>query len=206
MLDEALRTAVALLAVIPDVLFSGSEETSSGDGIESVLKLAYGDTVKVEQASSEIRQHVAPGIVASVFKASETASEAGWQPDALLHVARLNQLLIDREVPPLSKVDSQKWANAVLGRLSKVRSFAVVDVLVDSALKASRSKLFVPPIDLSSGAVMTPVLDAVSSFGETWLTGSFSAICDPMLLHTMHVQLSSCGNTTGWLRFTLLKA
>lgn len=116
----------------------------------------------METAATEVRGQVAPGIVTSVFKASQVAAEAGWQPDALLHVALLNQALIDREVPSLSKVDSEAWVNAVLGRLEKVRSFAIVDVLVDAALKASRSRLFNPPVDLSSGAVMTPVLDAVS--------------------------------------------
>lgn len=161
-LDSALQTAVALLGVIPDSVFTASDDEVSSKSDKAADELAYGDNVDADGAAREVRARVASGIVESVFKASQTASAAGWQPDALLHVARLNQLLIDREVPPLSKVDSKAWVDAVIGRLDKVRSFAIVEVLVDSALKASRSQLFSPPIDLSSGAVMMPVLDAVS--------------------------------------------
>ncbi|BEI90230.1 uncharacterized protein CcaverHIS019_0303000 [Cutaneotrichosporon cavernicola] len=162
-LEATLKTLEALLVATPASLFTNvpeKAETSNGPS-KSAEELAYLEPLDEEGAAKVVRATVMPEMVSDVFKSSEKALKERWAPSLLLHFVQLTKALIDREVPPLNAVDSKSWSAAVLQCLEKVHSFAVVDVLVDSLLQASRSRLFKPPIDLASDAVMSPVLDAL---------------------------------------------
>jgi hypothetical protein len=162
-LEAALKTLEALLVATPASLFNNAPEkaeTPNGTS-KTAEELAYSQPLDEEAAAKAVRATVIPRIVSNVFKSSEKALKERWTPSLLLHFVHLTKALIDREVPPLNAVDSKSWSAAVLQCLERVHSFAVVDVLVDSLLQASRSRLFKPPIDLASDAVMSPILDAL---------------------------------------------
>lgn len=162
-LEAALKTLETLLSATPASLFANTPEkaeTSNGTS-RSAEELAYIEPLDEEEAAKIVRTTVLPEMVSNVFKSSEKALRERWAPSLLLHFVHLTKALIDREVPPLNAVDSKSWSTAVLQCLEKVHAFAVVDVLVDSLLQASRSQLFKPPIDLASDAVMSPILDAL---------------------------------------------
>lgn len=188
-LQASLQVANALLEMIPDSVFSppSSDSAVPNGDTQSAEELAYTE-VKLAAAAMKVRIDVAPQLVTAIFKISQEALKAPWSSNLLLLVVSLTQTLIDREVPSLSTVDSVTWVAALLTALERVRvcsgycwlttlqipSFAVVDALVDAALRASRSQLFEPPIDITSDSVMTTVLDSVCQ--ETHPTANAAAL------------------------------
>lgn len=162
-LEASLPVANALLATIPHTTFGSSTIVSpivANGKSPSAEHLAY-SAVNLEAAFSEVRTELAPSLVNSIFRTCETALRNGWPPRLLVLVINLAQTAIEREVPALSDVDSRAWMAAVLIGLDKVHSFAVVSALVDVALRASRSALFHPPIDITAERVMPVVLDSL---------------------------------------------
>lgn len=163
-LKEALELAEALLDMMPESVFLAPSPSpnsiANGDNGPSAEELAY-TQVKLSDAALKMRSDVAPQLVSTIFKTSSDALKSHWSSNLLLLVTGLTQTLIDREVPALSTVNSEAWVAALLTALGKIPSFAVVDALVDAILKASRSQLFQPPVDITDDSVMSTVLDSL---------------------------------------------
>lgn len=172
----ALRAGDALFAMIPDSVFS-SATASEGEGL--VADAVYKQTSTEEVLEQRVKAELAPHVVTSIFKQSEEGMNEGWSTEALVLLNKLARSSMDRELPPLSSVDTTAWMKAVLRRMGQARSFAVVEGLVDLTLRGSRSKLFDPPMEVTVDAVMSVVLDSLFRYLRA----------DAALYHTRAVEL-----------------
>jgi hypothetical protein len=207
--DEAvvgtcLSVADALLSAIPPSLFMNTSD-KEGDAPASATDLAYVD-VDLNAASAKVQSEVVPKLVQSIFKLSQRALRAAWQPKLLVTIVMLTQRLIDWEVPALADVDSHAWIAAVLVGLDRVHSFAVVANLVDVALKASRLQLLNPPIDITDDRVMPVVLDTVGVKQNIVPNHSSSVISVRTPHVTTHAPSSCYGSSISSPRYTCSRA
>lgn len=173
---EALRVANTLIAMVPSSVFSSA---TAGDAEDSLVETVYEKDTAEDVVEQRIKVEVAPRIVTTTFKISEQGLNEGWNPELLVLINSLAQHCVEKEYPALSSVDTSTWLAAVLRRLKQVRSFAVVEGLVDLLLKANRSKLFEPPIDVTTDSVMSVVLDSLFRYLRA----------DAALYHTRAVEL-----------------
>lgn len=172
----AFRVAKTLMPMIPSGVFANAK-AEDGDG--SMIETVYEKDTPEDVLEQRIKAEVAPRIVKALFTLSERALNDGWSAEALVLVNSLTQYAVDKELAPLSTVDTSTWLAAVLRRLRQVRSFAVVEGLVDLILKANRSKVFDPPVDVTADAVMSVVLDSLFRYLRA----------DAALYHTRAVEL-----------------
>lgn len=172
----ALRLANTLITMLPSSVFGNAKAEDGGD---SIVETVYEKDTAEDVLEQRVKAEVAPRVVTTLFKLSEQALNDGWNPEALVLVNSLTRHSVDKELPPLSAVDTSAWTGAVLRRLKQVRSFAVVEGLVDLILKANRSKVFDPPVDVTADAVMSVVLDSLFRYLRA----------DAALYHTRAVEL-----------------
>ncbi|KAL1409508.1 hypothetical protein Q8F55_003491 [Vanrija albida] len=161
-LGDVFALATALLSAVPDSVFAQGASEEEADTRDKPLEtLVFGSPLKLESAAKRVQAEVVPRIVTTAFKVCEQALLSKWAAGLDLKAVDLVRTLIDREVPSLSLVKGAEWLAAVLVGLGRVRSFAVVDVLVDAALRASRCRLLLPPIVVTTDSVMTTVLNSL---------------------------------------------
>lgn len=143
-----------------------------------MVEQLYLDTepaLQPEDLRHRVGNKVLPDIVTSAFKLSGFALRTRCkETQSLLRVLDLTSMLVDRDATALRCVESADWTVALLKGLEQVSvrprqatdfqssSFAVVNSIVGCLLRASRSQLFSPPIEVSSNHLMTSILDAVS--------------------------------------------
>ncbi|TXT04269.1 hypothetical protein VHUM_04267 [Vanrija humicola] len=161
-LGDVLALAASLLSAIPDSVFAQGSSAEEAETRDTPLEtLIFVSPLKLESAAKRIQADVVPRIVTTAFKVCEQALISKWAAGLDLKAVDLVRTLIDREVPSLALVKGADWLAAVLVSLGRVRSFAVVDSLVDAALRASRCRLLLPPIVVTTDSVMTTVLNSL---------------------------------------------
>jgi hypothetical protein len=180
---RTIDLAYRFLTLIPPGLYTKSLAAGiAAEPSHQVVEQLYLDIEPALQPE-DLRQRVAfeilPEIVTSAFKLSGFALRTRCkETQSLLKVLDVTSMLIDREATALRCVDSADWIVALLKGLEHVStrpkqgadlqssSFAAVNSIVGCLLRASRSQLFSPPIEVSSNHLMTSILDAVSRFPQ----------------------------------------
>ena len=113
----------------------------------------------MERARATLPSH----IVSKVFQlSSKSMSDDTLAPERLLIVFEMVHCLLDHEPPSLKDVRGRAWIGSIVKRLSNIQSFSVVDAMISSVLKATRSSAFKSHFDQSHSSIMTVMLDTVS--------------------------------------------
>jgi hypothetical protein len=115
----------------------------------------------MERAKVSLPSH----LVSKVFQlSSKSMSNDNIASDRLLIVFEMVYCLLEHEPPALKDVQGRAWIGFIVKSLSKVQSFTVVDAMISSVLRATRSSAFKSHLDQSHSSIMAAMLDTVSSF------------------------------------------
>jgi len=118
----------------------------------------------MERAKTSLPSH----LVSKIFKlSSKSMSGDPIASDRLLIVFEMVYCLLDHEPPALKDVQGRAWIGSIVKSLSKVQSFTVVDAMISSVLKATRSSAFKSHLDQSHSSIMAVMLDTVSTYPES---------------------------------------
>jgi len=117
----------------------------------------------MERAKATLPSH----LVSKVFQlSSKSMSGDTIAPDRLLVAFEMVYCLLEHEPPALKDVQGRAWIGSIVKSLSKVQSFTVVDAMISSVLKATRSTVFKSHLDQSHSSIMAAMLDTVSTYAE----------------------------------------
>ncbi|OCF39597.1 hypothetical protein I317_06612 [Kwoniella heveanensis CBS 569] len=160
----AFRLATALLGLMSSGTFAKSATANKGATVEqrTVAENLYNSDGDPHNAQQRIHTQVLPRIVEQAFRICQTSlSRHLEEPESLLDAVKIVSTLIDHEVPALAAIDGQQWLAKIIGGLSTVNSFIVIEAIVTTALKASRCSIFKPSVSITSDVTMSAILDSL---------------------------------------------
>jgi hypothetical protein len=204
------QLALKLLRLVPDSLWTrpiGVDDTSSVKDEASWTTQLYGTaSPPLTDLLEKSKATLPTQLVSKVFQLSSKAlSNSLIASEELLVVFEIVYFLLDQEPPALKDVEGRAWIGSIVKSLSSVPSFAVVDAMISSVLKATRCSAFQSHLDQSHSSIMTAMLDTVSSSPVLLLMISSSATFIPTMVSTTLEPLSYYGNVISWRMCILSK-
>jgi hypothetical protein len=162
------QLALQLLKLIPESLWTrlpGIDDTAPVKDEKTWTNQVYESANPPLADLMERARFILPSqLVSKVFElSSKSMSDDTMASDRLLIGFEMVYCLLDHEPPALKDVQGRAWIGSIVKRLSKVQSFTVVDAMISSVLKATRSSAFKSHLDQSHSPIMTAMLDTVSS-------------------------------------------
>jgi hypothetical protein len=173
------RLALQLLKLIPESLWTrppAIDDTTPIKDEKTWTNQVYESANPPLADLMERAKFILPSqLVSKVFQlSSKSMSDDTIASDRLLIVFEMVYCLLDHEPPALKDIQGRAWIGSIVKSLSKVQSFTVVDAMISSVLKATRSSAFKSHLDQSHSSIMTAMLDTVSSpFGARLMNSSF---------------------------------
>jgi hypothetical protein len=166
------RLALKLLKLIPESLWTrplANDDTAPIKDEKTWTNQVYESVNPPLTDVMERAKFILPSqLVSKVFQlSSKSMSDETIASDRLLIVLEMVYCLLDHEPPALKDVQGRAWIGSIVKSLSKVQSFTVVDAMISSVLKATRSSAFKSHLDQSHSSIMTAMLDTVSTYVES---------------------------------------
>lgn len=138
-----------------------------GDSEDKLVSM-YASDVPAESMASRVPAEAIPRIVKTTFDLTVTAQSATESLLALDMATRL----VGMEAVPVGHLKGSDWLEKLVSRLGLVsrcgnhadveaKTFPLVDAIVSTALIASQSTLFRPPLNLTQPRVMQTILDTL---------------------------------------------
>ncbi|EIW69034.1 hypothetical protein TREMEDRAFT_71761 [Tremella mesenterica DSM 1558] len=157
---KRLTLAAKLLNIIPPALMV---QASSAEGNAAQIEIdLMNNKTSMDEARGLVASTIIPQSVSKIFQLSHRIlTESDQTPRLMTEILDMISLLVDRDLPLLSTLDSSSWLDDLLAALSRTTAFQVVDRIIVLALKASTSSAFRPKINVAESRAMSCLLDAL---------------------------------------------